>query len=211
MVLGWASSSIGGAMRLLGPCVLLTRTLHNTQLLKVNAAEAQGFVQASSSLPLSNEVADDEEEEDKDDCRFCAAVRRWLERHRHVRWLAVTNGPLQARLFHLRGTGGGDEEEGNGRLVMYTLHVPFILPHDVVNPIGAGDTCSAVTLSALLTPPAAEQEQKGATAAATAVVHAFRLGLAAATASCLKEENSTYDLPTLWSVAAAIRVEARME
>ena len=86
------------------------------------------------------------------------------------------------------------------------MHTPVIHPKSktTVNPIGAGDCCSAVTLSAMLSSREDEDEE-------VAAARAFRLGLAAATASCCKEENSTYDLDALWAVAAAIRVEVRVE
>ena len=93
-----------------------------------------------------------------------------------------------------------------------TYHLPFIPPHEIVNPIGAGDCCSAVTLSAMLSGGEGddEEDEEDGEGDMTAA-RAFRLGLAAATASCCKEENSTYDLGTLWAVAAAIRIEVRVE
>jgi sugar/nucleoside kinase (ribokinase family) len=162
---------------------------------------------------------------EEEDAAFRRAIRGWLHRHPHVRRLAVTSGPLKARLFHLlsgpnaddsrsSSSGGGSGGGGRGqRLVVHTFHLPFVAPHEIVNPIGAGDTCSAVALSAMLTMRGEEGEGEGEGPADddVAAVHAFRLGLAAATASCYKEENSTYDLPTLWAVAAAIRIEVQVE
>lgn len=191
-------------------------------MLKVNAAEARGFVgPIPSACPPSPPHApwDKEEREETEDAGFCAAVRGWLERHRHVRRLAVTSGPLRARLFYLREGGGGGAAAADGcsrtRLVCVTYHLPFIPPHEIVNPIGAGDCCSAVTLSAMLSVGEGddeedEEDREDGEGDMTAV-RAFRLGLAAATASCCKEENSTYDLGTLWAVAAAIRIEVRVE
>ena len=69
-----------------------------------------------------------------EDARFCAAVRGWLQHHRHVRRLAVTSGPLRARLFHLmggRGDGVGGAADGSTRLVTHTYTLPFIAPHEI--------------------------------------------------------------------------------
>lgn len=69
-----------------------------------------------------------------EDARFCAAVRGWLQRYRHVRRLAVTSGPLRARLFHLMGgseDGVGGAADSGTRLVTYSYSLPFIAPHEI--------------------------------------------------------------------------------
>jgi len=70
---------------------------------------------------------------------------------------------------------------------VWKLSVPKV--SKVVNPIGAGDTCSAVTCSEIMS--------------GTAPLEAFQLGLCAASASCLTPSAAEYDC----AVARSFRME----
>lgn len=81
---------------------------------------------------------------------------------------------------------------GSGKALCYDGRNAFMLtpPHikQVVNPIGAGDTCSAVLLSELL--------------CGTPLADAFQVGLAAASASCLTGYCAFFDKDTAIQLAA---------
>lgn len=94
-----------------------------------------------------------------------------LDQHPQLLALAVTAGPEHAHLWR--------RVERSARRLHITYSIPR-LPR-VVNPIGAGDTCAAVTLAHLLASPPLPIEA------------AFAWGLLAATASCLREQTAEYD------------------
>ncbi len=98
---------------------------------------------------------------------------RFCKKHFRLKMTAVTAGASCA--FFFDGVN------------VWRLSVPKV--SKVVNPIGAGDTCSAVTCSEILS--------------GTAPLEAFQLGLCAASASCLTPSAAEYDV----EAARAFRVE----
>lgn len=98
---------------------------------------------------------------------------RFCKKHFRLKLTAVTAGSSYA--FFFDGVN------------VWRLSVPKVAK--VANPIGAGDTCSAVTCSEILS--------------GTAPLEAFQLGLCAASASCLTASAAEYDA----AVARAFRVE----
>jgi len=85
--------------------------------------------------------------------------------------IALTDGPSIAHLF---------ERTANGEVLHYEYSIPKLT--DIINPIGAGDTCSAVFLFHLLS--------------GTPSVQAFQKALGAASASCLASESASFELQT---------------
>jgi len=99
-------------------------------------------------------------------------------------------------------------------MVTYVYGLPRLSVEELVNPIGAGDACSGVTLSAALM---RRQKEKGGEERRakeeeddTWVVPAFRLGLAAASASCGEEDNSTFKLERVWALEGLITIEVQV-
>jgi len=140
----------------------------------------------------------------------------WLHAHPHVQYLAVTQGAQQARLSHrCRGGGGAEDGQGQARVVTYVFELPELSAEDLVNPIGAGDACSGVTLSAALLQRRREERRMGKTGEEEGkddswVVPAFRLGLAAATASCGEEETSSFQLERVQALERLISIEVHV-
>ncbi len=94
-----------------------------------------------------------------------SAFRTCFQKYK-IKYVAITDGPDKA-LF------------SDGKK-LFRIDIPVL--EKVTNPIGCGDTCSAVTLSCIL---------DGMTP-----LEAFRQGLAAATANCLTELPAFYDKKT---------------
>lgn len=99
-------------------------------------------------------------------------------------------------------------------MVTYVYGLPRLSVEELVNPIGAGDACSGVTLSAALMQ---RQKEKGREERRTKeeeddawVVPAFRLGLAAASASCGEEENSTFNIERVRALEGLITIEVQV-
>jgi fructose-1-phosphate kinase PfkB-like protein len=104
------------------------------------------------------------------------AGAEWVFAAFAVRVLALTDGPSRAHLF------------------ADSAHWGFELPvlRDVVNPIGAGDTVGAVLLQGLLAGDPAPE--------------AFRLGLAAASASCRSIHGARFTMDEARDLACEIRI-----
>lgn len=125
----------------------------------------------------------------------------WLKLYPQVRYLAVTDGSKPARLCRRCPWEGGREKGRAGRgeegreegLLTYEYTLPRLPPDRVVNPIGAGDACGGVVLSAALQ---SRRRNEGGEVVSKEedmrVVAALRLGLAAASASCLTEETGVF-------------------
>jgi sugar/nucleoside kinase (ribokinase family) len=77
-------------------------------------------------------------------------------------------------------------------LLTYEFSLPRLPPDRVVNPIGAGDACGGVVLSAALQSRRRNEGGEVVSKEEDIVVAAFRLGLAAASASCLTEETGVF-------------------
>ena len=103
------------------------------------------------------------------------AVYSLMERFRPS-FLAVTDGPGSACF--------SDGKE------LWRIEVPPV--EKVLNPIGSGDTCSAVTLSEIL--------------AGTDPCEAFRIGLAAASANCLTELPACFSKDTALAMTGKSRI-----
>jgi len=104
------------------------------------------------------------------------ALRACLERY-GMRYVAASDGPRQARLAAREG--------------VWTFSLPAL--DNVKNPLGAGDTCSAVTFSELLS--------------GTSPDDAFAFGLAAASASCLDERCAVFSKQKAMEIRALISVK----
>ncbi len=107
----------------------------------------------------------------KDALKFCRSA--WK-----TKIIAITDGPGRAWLV-----------VGN---TLYKLDLPVL--DNVINPIGAGDTVSAVMFAEYL---------KG-----TEPVEAFATGLAAASASCLSEMAAIYDVATAEKLKSSIEISS---
>ncbi|KAJ2450632.1 hypothetical protein GGF42_004445 [Coemansia sp. RSA 2424] len=155
--------------------VLATKCI---DVLKINSAEAVSL--ASACDPLL-------------DTREARAAATYLANRFSIGIVAVTDGPGAAYL--------ADSSDGT----CYELHVPDLLEDceyflgggtrtcDMLNPIGAGDTCSAVMVNSLLDGMAA--------------VDAFALGLAAASASCfVLMPNCVFDLDVMQRIRGKIAI-----
>ena len=99
-------------------------------------------------------------------------------------------------------------------MVTYVYGLPRLSVEELVNPIGAGDACSGVALSAALMQ---RQKEKGREERRTKeegddawVVPAFRLGLAAASASCGEEESSTFNIERVRALEGLITIEVQV-
>jgi fructose-1-phosphate kinase PfkB-like protein len=105
------------------------------------------------------------------------AGAQWVFANFAIRYLALTDGPDRAHLF------------------ADSAHWCFELPplEAVVNPIGAGDTVGAVLLQSLLAGDLAHE--------------AFRLGLAAASASCRSIHGARFTMVDARAMATEIRCE----
>lgn len=108
-----------------------------------------------------------------------------------------------------------EEGQGQDRVVTYVFDVPELSAEDLVNTIGAGDACSGVTLSAALVQRQREKSRGERTAEEEGkddlwVVPAFRLGLAAASASCGEEETSTFRLEQVRALERFISIEVHV-
>lgn len=141
-------------------------------------------------------------------------TQAWLYAHPHVSYLAVTEGGEHARLSR-RCRGGESVEEGReGGMVTYVYGLPRLSVEELVNPIGAGDACSGATLSAALVErqKGKGREERGAIEEEDDawVVPAFRLGLAAASASCGEEENSTFRLERVRALEELITIKVQV-
>ena len=86
-----------------------------------------------------------------------------------IKSIALTNGPDEAFVFLNRE---------NKQVKKFSFFISEVV--GIINPIGAGDTVSAVYLSELLNNTSPEE--------------AFRKGLAAGSASCLTKNNAEYSL-----------------
>ena len=149
----------------------------------------------------------------------------WLHAHPQLHYLAVTQGGEQARLSR-RCRGGSMEEGREGGTVTYVYGLPRLSVEELVNPIGAGDACSGATLSAALVQrqrekrreeggkecrkEEQEEEEDDDEEDDAWVVPAFRLGLAAASASCGEEENSTFRLERARALESLITIEVQV-
>ncbi|KAJ2507975.1 hypothetical protein IWW47_000851 [Coemansia sp. RSA 2052] len=158
----------------IGP-VLATKCV---DVLKINSAEAVSLASACDP-PL--------------DTREARVAATYLANRFSIGIVAVTDGPGAAYLV--------DSPDGT----CYELRVPDLLEDreyflggstgtcDMLNPIGAGDTCSAVMVSSLLDGMAA--------------VDAFALGLASASASCLVlMPNCVFDLSVMQRICGKIAI-----
>lgn len=95
-------------------------------------------------------------------------------------------------------------------MVTYVYTLPRLLAEELVNPIGAGDACSGVTLSAALVGRRNDRGKKGEDDDDAWVVPAFRLGLAAASASCREEENSLFAHERMQALEGLIEIHVEM-
>jgi len=87
-----------------------------------------------------------------------------FERYPNLKWIAVTDGPNTAYLFHNISLTGSCEKS------IWKYNVKQLQKEEVVNPIGAGDTVGGVMMAKFL--------ENGD------MPMAFRWGLSAATAKC---------------------------
>jgi len=98
-----------------------------------------------------------------------------------LKYVAITDGSKKAHLF--------SKEEGKMTHFFYTI--PQL--EEVVNPIGAGDTCSAVFMIGLLQGISAHESYKRA--------------LGAASASCLNMEGANFSLDEMDKITSKIQME----
>ncbi|KAJ2744667.1 hypothetical protein GGI20_002764 [Coemansia sp. BCRC 34301] len=145
--------------------VLATKCI---DVLKINSAEAASLASACDS-PNTAQIA------------------THLAHRYSIGVVAVTDGPGAAYLADLRNDA------------CYELRVPDLLEEGnehfvgMLNPIGAGDTCSAVMVNALID--------------GVEAVDAFALGLAAASASCLVlMPNCVFDINVMSRIRSKITI-----
>ena len=100
-----------------------------------------------------------------------------------VRVLGITDGPRNAHLL-VRNEPSTDDKSFSH----YILSVPRL--EKVVNPIGAGDTVSAVLLCSLM---------KG-----IETIESFKIALGAGCASCMNEGNAVFSMAEAKKIAAGI-------
>lgn len=89
-----------------------------------------------------------------------------------VKIIAITDGPNSAHLFLRK-----DTDTKKAKVTHYQYSIPQM--KRIINPIGAGDTVSAILLSEYI--------------AGTPLHEAFKLALAAGSASCLTHQNAVFD------------------
>ena len=98
-----------------------------------------------------------------------------------VEIIAATDGPRPANLFLRQFTN-----TGRSLCIQYEYSIPEL--NQIINPIGAGDAVSAVLFAEYL---------KG-----TPIHEAFKIALAAGSASCITHQNSVFDLGFAKKLAA---------
>lgn len=166
-----ALSPMGPRLVLVDTVVGLEDLLHTPlplTLLKLNATELISVTAAAFPSPSPSGPSTPDALEPR---------ALWLlDQHPQLLALAVTAGPEQAHLWR--------RVPRSTRRLHVTYTIPR-LPH-VVNPIGAGDTCAAVTLAYMLGSPALPVER------------AFAWGLLAGTASCLQEQTADFDTQVVY-------------
>jgi len=98
-----------------------------------------------------------------------------------VKIIAITDGPKTAHLFAKKHSPDSSQK--------YT-HYEYVIPklENVINPIGAGDTVSAVLLTEYI--------------AGVSIQDAFKTALAAGSASCLTKQNALFDVNIAKKMAA---------
>jgi sugar/nucleoside kinase (ribokinase family) len=155
-----------------GPGKGILKSGRRIEVIKVNAQEV---------LSITRGLARDDEPTERYPLIKSRAGRFLLE-NPNVGSLAVTAGPKEAYLFMLVSapdpTPASQPPSGQRLLVSYRYKIPEVPDGEMGSPIGAGDTCAAVTLAVLVGAPGFD------------VPGAFAWGLAAATASCYSEENA---------------------
>lgn len=145
---------------LLDACINIESVLmEGVEILKINMEELKSLTRCRKPETAANAV---------------------FEKYK-VKILAVTDGPKSAHLFLLNSPS-------NKKLGF--AHYEYTIPKlkKVINPIGAGDTVSAVLLAEYI--------------AKKPIHEAFKSALAAGSASCLTKENAVFDTKLAKKLAA---------
>ncbi|CAM9744292.1 unnamed protein product, partial [Choristocarpus tenellus] len=107
-------------------------------------------------------------------------------------WIAITNGPGDALLYSCKLLRVCERAKGQVEAAVTYWRYKLPILETIVNPIGAGDATTAMTLICW--------------AVGVSPVDAFCAGLAAGGASCLVADNSCFDLSSVSAILNDIKV-----